>query len=72
MMNECDANLQSWFGWIYPIEQKKWPRFKQSQHDIKSILYNKDGSINSELIKGITRTYAPRVAGKTISQNYNP
>ncbi len=20
MMDECDANLQSWFGWIYPIE----------------------------------------------------
>jgi len=26
MMNECDSNLQSWFGWIYPISQKELPR----------------------------------------------
>jgi hypothetical protein len=26
MMDECDANLQSWFGWIYPISQRGLPR----------------------------------------------
>jgi hypothetical protein len=33
MMNLCDDNLQSWFGWIYPIEKGKTekPRFMQQQ-----------------------------------------
>lgn len=73
MMDECDANLQSWFGWIYPIEEKHLPRQKQSQHNLHSILY-KDGKVSdyfSELIKGITRTFAPRVAGETVSQTFD-
>lgn len=51
MMDECDANHQSWFGWIYPIEKaKQVSRELQSQDDLHSILYNSDGSINSELV----------------------
>lgn len=70
MMDECDANLQSWFGWIYPISQKGLPRQMQSQHNLQDILYSSDG-LSSKLIEGITRTYAPRVAGETIKQHYD-
>ena len=72
-MNSCDDNLQSWFGWIYDIKKiGQVPREMQSQHDIHSILYNDDGTVKSKLIEGVTRTYAPRVAGTTISQKYDP
>lgn len=74
MMNLCDDNLQSWFGWIYPIQKgkKNKPRFSQQQSNFSELLYEENGKLKSELIKGITRTYAPRVAGKTISQKYDP
>jgi hypothetical protein len=73
MMDECDANLQSWFGWIYPISAngKIEPKHKQSQHRLNEILYDENGKLNSVLIEGITRTYAPRVAGETVSQYYD-
>jgi hypothetical protein len=71
MMDECDANLQSWFGWIYPIEERKLPRYMQSQHRLHNILYDENNQVNSELIEGITRTYAPRVAGETVLQRYD-
>ena len=32
MMNSCDDNLQSWFGWLYNIDKiKSVPREVQSQ-----------------------------------------
>ena len=74
MMNLCDDNLQSWFGWIYPIEKERTnkPRFMQQQSNFTQLLYEEDGSLKSDLVQGITRTFAPRVAGKTISQKYDP
>jgi hypothetical protein len=35
-------------------------------------LYNDDGTIVSKVVEGVTRTYAPRVAGRTISQKFDP
>lgn len=71
-MNHCDENLQSWFGWIYEIEKhQNVPKEFQSQDNLHSILYNPNGTVKSELVKGVTRTYAQRVAGKTISQSFN-
>jgi len=73
MMNSCDDNLQSWFGWLYNIEKiAEVPKEVQSQHELHNILYNEDGSVYSKIIEGVTRTYAPRVAGTTISQKYDP
>jgi hypothetical protein len=73
MMNQCDANLQSWFGWIYDIRKgKNVAKEFQSQDDLHSILYHSNGTVKSELVKGITRTYAQRVAGRTISQHFDP
>jgi hypothetical protein len=72
MMNLCDDNLQSWFGWIYNINKtQSTPKELQSQDDIKGILYSEDGSVRWDIIEGITRTYAPRVAGVTVSQKYD-
>lgn len=73
MMNLCDDNLQSWFGWLYNIDKiGTVPKEIQSQHNLHDILYNKDGSTISRLVEGVTRTFAPRVAGVTISQKYDP
>lgn len=63
MMDQCDKNLQSWFGWIYPIEHANRPRHLQSQDNLDDILYDESGSPNSVLVNAITRTYAQRVAG---------
>ena len=72
MMDECDDNLQSWFGWLYQNGANGvLPRHLQSQDNIKSILYDKDNVPLTKLINGVTRTYAPRVAGHTISQKYD-
>ena len=73
MMNSCDDNLQSWFGWLYNIDKiKDVPRQVQSQDELHSILYENDGTVLKRLVEGVTRTYAPRVAGVTISQKYDP
>ena len=72
-MNACDDNLQSWFGWLYNIDKiKDVPRQIQSQDELHSILYSQDGKVLTALVEGVTRTYAPRVAGVTVSQKYDP
>ena len=71
MLDECDDNLQSWFGWIYDIKSNaNQPKHLQSQDNLHSILYDENGQVN-KLIRGITRTYAPRVAGETIAQKFD-
>ena len=41
MLNSCDENLQSWFGWLYNYQMNaETPKHLQSQDDIKNILYN--------------------------------
>lgn len=48
MINHCDANLQSWFGWLYNIDShRNVPKEFQSQDDLHSILYNSNGKVNS-------------------------
>lgn len=70
-MDACDDNLQSWFGWLYDIGSKDKPRHLQSQDRLHEILYDDSGLGKANLIKGITRTFAARVAGETISQKFD-
>ncbi len=66
MMDKCDEYLQSWFGWIYNI-QHGLSKSKQNQQNFISKFHEKEG----QLIKGVTRTFAQRVGGETISQRYD-
>lgn len=41
MLNACDDNLQSWFGWLYNIDKiGKVPKEIQSQDELHDILYD--------------------------------
>jgi hypothetical protein len=76
MMDECDNNLQSWIGWIYkPFsgyqQDHRTAQAIQNESNSQSFFYNDDGSVNVEAVRLIARTYAPIVAGETISQGYD-
>eukprot|EP00698_Gefionella_okellyi_P018391 TRINITY_DN5504_c0_g1_i1.p1 TRINITY_DN5504_c0_g1~~TRINITY_DN5504_c0_g1_i1.p1 ORF type:complete len:535 (-),score=129.34 TRINITY_DN5504_c0_g1_i1:62-1612(-) len=62
-MDIMDKYLQSWIGWEYkqfiPIT------------GFGNSFWNADGSINWPIARTMSRTYAPAVAGHTLSMSYN-
>lgn len=66
VMDYCDKNLQGWLGWIY----KPFDGFNGLPAS-NSSFFKPDGTPNTTAISVIVRTYAPIVAGSTVSQFFN-
>ena len=56
--NICDNYLQSWIGWSYKP-------FANITGDCGYDFYDKNGTINLDLIKVVSRSYPQAVAGET-------
>ena len=68
-MDACDEYLISWIGWEY----KKYAGSLAGGTctGCGYGLWHQDGTLDTNVAKGVSRTYAQKVAGQTLSARFN-